>query len=286
MSSLSNKALLTTLRISQWTARRLDRRETGEVAARNNADPGVARVNKALLPGAASLEAVVKKSDEIRRRFRLATLPWGESDMRILKSDGYLDFTQAMRAQISDWKYMVDRFVSEYPRLVTDVACKLGSLYDPNDYPHQDNIRNKFDIALSFSPVPSAEDWRVSLSEAEVEDLRKQVEEDTKRAQSIAMREAWQRLHDCVRHAVEKLRDPEAIFRDSLVRNAEDLCRVLPVLNIADDPHLEQMRQELEASLCGIDPKDLRKYPDFRQKTADRVQDILDKLGGFYQDAT
>src|SRR5690606_35105548 len=90
MSSLSSRAILVDLDISQWSARKLDKRETDEVLFRNGASRRAARVNKSLLPGAQSLEAVMKKATEIRTWFYERTLPWSGS-ARILRSDAYFD---------------------------------------------------------------------------------------------------------------------------------------------------------------------------------------------------
>lgn len=285
MASLANKALLTSLNISQWTARRLDKRQTEDVNYRNSAAAGVARVNKSLLPGATSLERIAKKSGEIRAFFDQSTLPWAGNNMHILKSDGYFAFAQAVAQRKSQWWQLVDDFVREYPQLVVDAQRQLGSMYDPEDYPHPTDIRDRFNIDVRFAPVPESADWRIDLGDDEMAELRQQVERDVRRAQGDAMREAWDRLYDCVKHAADRLGDPDSKFRDSLVSNAEKLCRVLPSLNLADDPDLEARRQELESTLCGMNAKDLRKYPEVRADTAAKMRDIMAKMSGIYGQA-
>ena len=46
----------------------------------------------------------------------------------------------------------------------------------------------------------------------------------------------------------EKLADPKAVFRDTLVENTKEVCSILSRLNFADDPDLETMRQQVEES--------------------------------------
>lgn len=280
--TLANKALLVDLDISQWSARKLDRRETNEVNVRNGARSTVARVNKSLLPGANSLDRANKKAAAIRDWFYGRTLPWAGT-ARILNSLGYLEFTAEYRQHISEWVRMVDQFVAEYPALVLQAQLELAGLYNPDDYPDTSDIRSKFSIRTRFQPVPEAGDWRVGLADDALQELRDSVTRDVKQAQQAAMGEAWKRLQECVEHAVAKLRDPKAIFRDSLVENAEKLCHVLPTLNITGDPELEARRQELERVLGGVDPKDLRRFPDMRKRTATQLSDIMNKMSGLYQ---
>lgn len=283
-TSLADRAILVDLTVSQWSARKLDRKQTNELNARAGARSNVARVNKTLLPGTNSLEAATKKAAMIRDWFYARTLPWAGS-ARILRSEHYLEFTTELSKHIRDWERLVDQFVSEYPVLAMQAQLELNGLYNPDDYPDAADIRSKFRINTRFAPVPVADDWRVSLSDEEMKELRETVTRDVQQAQSVAMSEAWRRLQECVEHAVTRLSDPKAIFRNSLVENAEKLCKVLPSLNIADDPDLEARRQELERALCGIDPKDLRKYGDLRKSTADQLNDIARKMGAMYQAA-
>lgn len=280
-TSLADRAILVDLSISQWSARKLDRKQTNDLNARAGARRTVARVNKTLLPGSQSLEAATRKASAIRDWFYARTLPWAGS-ARILRSEHYLDFTTELNDHIAAWERLVDQFVAEYPVLAMQAKLELNGLYDPDDYPDASEIRRRFRIDVRFAPVPVADDWRVTLSDEAMAALRESVTRDVQRAQQNAMQEAWRRLHECVQHAVDKLSDPKAIFRDSLVDNALELCKVLPSLNIADDPELEARRQELERALCGVTPKDLRKRPDVRKSTADQLNDIVRKMGSFY----
>ena len=79
----------------------------------------------------------------------------------------------------------------------------------------------------------------------------------------------------------EKLADPKAIFRDTMIENTRELCALLPRLNFADDPNLEAMRQEVEQSLAGNHPDALRNDPDLRRDKAAEAKAIMDKMRAF-----
>jgi hypothetical protein len=78
----------------------------------------------------------------------------------------------------------------------------------------------------------------------------------------------------------EKLADPKAIFRDSMLENTREICALLPRLNFTDDPNLEAMRQQVEASLLKH-PEALRNDPDLRHDTAVEAKKIMDAMGAF-----
>jgi hypothetical protein len=78
----------------------------------------------------------------------------------------------------------------------------------------------------------------------------------------------------------EKLADPKAVFRDTMVENTRELCALLPRLNFADDPNLEDLRQQVEGSLL-LHPDALRNNPVVRQDKAREAKDIMDKMSAF-----
>jgi len=65
-----------------------------------------------------------------------------------------------------------------------------------------------------------------------------------------------------------------------MVDNAREICALLPRLNFTDDPNLESMRQEVEASLIKH-PDALRNDPDLRRDTAAQAKQIMDKMSVF-----
>jgi hypothetical protein len=90
--NLNDRALLVQLSISQWTARKYDKRITKEVAHSNNTAVEAGRYNKSLLPMNDYLDRVHKKSTHIRNKFYDNTLPWGLEGTMMLPSANYLNF--------------------------------------------------------------------------------------------------------------------------------------------------------------------------------------------------
>lgn len=280
--TLTNRALLVSLTIRQWTARKFDKYESAAVANRHGTAANVARVNKALLPNADKLEAITKQSTAIRTAYYTNTLPWTQEGVNIIKSSAYIDFTNIIRPMMTDWWSKVEDFLRDYETLRMQAQHSLGSLYDDNDYPSVDQVRQKFDIGLNFAPVPDAADWRVELGDTELDYLKESITKQVQAAQNQALTAAWERIYSVVSKAHERLANPENIFRNSLIENAVELCKLLPSLNIIDDPNLERMRVELENSLCQYDPDTLRSRPAVREQAADQMAELMRKMGAFY----
>ena len=276
---LNDRALLVQLSVSQWNARKYDKRVTRQVADANNTTMDAGRYNKALLPMNDLLDNIHKKTTHIRQRFYENTLPWGIEGTMMLPTANYLSFMSDFRKEKSDWKTLVNIFVNNYDAMVQDARRILGALYDPADYPRSGDIQHKFDMDMAVFPVPST-DFRVSIGSDELSRIQQDVERRITEAQSKAMTEVWQRLYDRVKHMAEKLADPKSIFRDSMIENAREICALLPRLNFADDPNLESMRQQVEVALLKH-PEALRNDPDLRRDTAVEAKKIMDAMSVF-----
>ncbi len=275
--SLSEKALLVQLTISQWTARKFDKRRSQEIADVHGVDTKVGRYNKVLLPGTDALEDIHRKSGVIRAMFYKNTLPWGLDGSAILPSANYIDFTSMMRKEKSEWTYLVDNFVYQYPSLLEAAKRNLRDMFDPADYPPAEYIKSKFNIDLAVFPVPDT-DLRVSIGQDEIDSIKADIEARVQQAGASAMREVWSRLFDRVQLIHTKLADPSAIFRDSLIENARETCDLMKRLNFNNDPDLEAMRKEVESKLASCVPDSLRVDPDYRNDTADEAKRIMDKM--------
>ena len=278
--NLNDRALLVQLSISQWTARKYDKTATRQVADANNTTMSAGRYNKSLLPMNDLLDHVHKKASHIRTKFYANTLPWGIEGTQMLPTSNYLSFMTDFRKEKGEWSTLVDNFVNNYDQLCHDAQRILGNLYNASDYPSVSEISTKFHMDMAVFPVPST-DFRVSIGSDELARIQQDVERRVADAQATAMKEVWQRLYDRVKHMAEKLADPKAVFRDSMIENAREICMILPRLNFTDDPNLESLRQEVEMGISNHHPDALRNDPDLRRSTAAEAKAIMDKMSVF-----
>lgn len=277
--NLNDRALLVQLNVSQWTARKYDKRASKEVTTAHGAASAAGRFNKSLLPMNDKLDNIHKKTTFIRQKYYDNTLPWGMDGTMMLPTSNYLNFMSDFRKEKGEWESLVQEFLDDYDQMKMDAQRILGSLYDPADYPNGSELRHKFKMDMAVFPVPSA-DFRVSIGSEELSRIQQDVERRVKDAEQAALKDVWQRLYDRVKHMAEKLADPKAIFRDSMLENTREICALLPRLNFSDDPNLEAMRQQVEASLLKH-PEALRNDPDLRQDTAAEAKKIMDAMGAF-----
>ena len=281
--NLSDRALLVQLNISQWTARKYDKKATQDVAAQHGVNASVGRYNKSLLPLNDYLANVHQKAGYIRNKYYENTLPWGIEGTQMLPTANYLNFITDFRKEKAEWETLVSLFTSNYSLLKADAKRFLGSLYREEDYPHESDIASKFKMDMAVFPVPS-NDFRVQIGTEELTRIQQDVEARVQNASASAMKDVWQRLYDKVQHLVErlvKIDDPKSRFHETTLEHLTNLCELLPRLNFNDDPNLEAMRQEVELKLTGLSKDAVLGSDTFRAKKIDEAKAIMDKMAVF-----
>jgi len=284
--SLSSRAMLCSLSISMWSARKHDREASEEIAQRHGAQLDAGRYHKVLLPTEALAE-IHKIVSEARQEHYFMTLPWDDNGYRVLPAAAYMDHTEKMQELSNRFTPAVEALVQQFGELVEEAKVRLGGLFRPADYPPPDELRSKFSFETKVMPLPDAGDFRVALGDEEKERIKRQITAAVEASLQVASRELWQRLYDAVSHLAERLQaykvtgaGVEHPFRDSIVTNLVKLVDVLPKLNVTADPELERLATEVRASLL-VDPQELRKSESARTETAIAASAIATRMAAY-----
>jgi hypothetical protein len=288
-NALSERAMLVSLSVSIWSARKHDVRISDKVAAEHGADRSMGRYAKHLIPRDL-LTAVNAAHTALRDHHNLNTLAWGDDGTRILPAANYLGY-QAQQQTLEDgFGRAVRDFVASYPTYVETARTALNGLFDPKDYPAPGRIAAKFAVRRHFLPVAQADDFRVQLGDAQVARIRAEIEARNADLVANATSELFQRVQAVTSRLVERLSafevDPVAgtrlhPFRDSLIENVRALLEIMPRLNITGDARIEQVRQDLAEKVARHDPETLRADHALRAEVVDAASGILARMEGY-----
>lgn len=283
MVKLTNKAVLVQLSIGVPTLTRLDRDISSKLTSDAGAVDGSIRGYKSLLPNAELLRSISQLKSSIRSKFYANTLPWGIKGTYILPTRNYMDFVSDFKQDKHKFLSMSAEFTAKYPDMVNTARTSLGRGFNAADYPSQDNLEASFYMSMHTSSLPS-EDFRYNdLTDDEEQAIRDNVTQEIADAAQVAMTETWQRLYDRTKKFADKLNDPASVFRDSTIELLTELCAILPRLNFADDPNLENMRQQVERTLTGYHPDHFRNDPVFRKDRGQAASDIVAQMAAFME---
>jgi hypothetical protein len=274
--SIAQSAMIVALTVHCWTARKQDKQVAKEVDDRHGAkDAG--RYNK-LLIDKAHIQPLQSLANAIREEHYKLTLPWMDNGGRLLPSKLFMDWRDRIEALRESYRVAVEAFVDRYEAtLVPEARQRLGTLYNPADYPRGDDVRAKFGVTHDFMPVPSANDFRVDISEDERQRIQAEIAERMETRQREAMAEAWARVRDCVSRIYDRTSADKPVIHDSLMENTRELLGLLPGLNVANDPALSAIAQDIGKYLV-VDTIKLRNQPTTRTSIAAAAKEILARI--------
>ena len=266
-------AVLVRLSISILSNGRQDPGITAGVKALHKLQGNAGRWTKFKLPDVA-LEPIRKAANRARVTHYQTTLPW-EEGYGLLPIAARSQYEAKIAEAKHDFDEAVTEFVAEYPNWIKQALLMHGKTFNEADYPDTSEVATRFAFAFVISPVPSASHFDGQLRGMYGDAL------EAANAQRIeaAVAETWTRLITPIQSMADKLADPKAIFRDTLVQNVKDIIAHLPALNITGNTALLAAAAEITAKLGKLDADLLRTNKVERKEVAAKAAAIAKRFG-------
>lgn len=277
--TLAKNAMTVNICLGLWTGHRLDKEATRDVTSRNGADADAARVNKHTIPKEI-LKPVQTAASALRAHMYRKTLPWKDNGDRLLPRGLFHEFMTEHASLNDAFLLAVRKFLDEdYPAARDQAEFRMGQLFNSADYPSADTLRHKFYVRLDIDAVTEAGDFRVELDNDAVTALQAEITRTTENRVTVAMQDVWERLAHNMR-AFSKLVCGDAQFRNATLDNLLEIVDILPAMNIAGDPRLAQLGEDIKAALRGVEASDLRKDATVRNGVSVEVRTIMENMEG------
>lgn len=287
--TMAEKAMLADLTIKGWSGRATDSEAAAFTAQHYQANAEWTKFTKRLVR-ADALKAIKKAEAAARATHKELTLPWNENGQRILPAQAFQDYMQKMGAHSDDHEAAVDEFIAAYDGLIDEARRELGGLFNADDYPTAAELQSKFVFDTELTALDTTGDFRVQMSEAEMEQLQAQIAKRTEARLAGAMTDVYQRLHEVVAHMADRLKaykpktgDDDKVqnpFRDATLNNVRDIVDLMPKLNITNDPELDALAAEVRQNLLDADAKTLRTDDAKRAEVAQKADEIANAMAG------
>jgi len=280
--SIASSSMLVEFSVGYWAARKKDHKATQDVADRNSlASKELTNVTKKLVD-CAELSAATKFGANARNRHYSLTQPWSDMGLRLVTTEQYFKYHEVMTEAQNEFYRLVEEFVNVYDYEVTQMQLKLGGMFNRDEYPTAEAVRNKFYMRINYLQLADISDWRLDI-QTEAEDMIKQQYQSFYEAQiKNAMNDLWHKLHDNLTTLVKQL-DYDADGKrkrvyDTVFDRALELCDMLKTCNITGDSQMESMRQKLESALYGLTSDAVKRDDSLRDDTRHKIQDVIKSL--------
>jgi len=274
--NVTENALIVAVSISQWVARKQDKIATKAVEKKFDTSGNAGAFQKALVDSEL-LKEIQQIASELRTYHNTNTLPWGDNGDRFLPMTNYHEYMGVISQLKAKFEDKVKEFEKEYPALKADARMRLNGLFSEDDYPN--DISSKFGIRIRPMPVPATEHMNVNLPEEELKRLKEEMGIEVENRLQTAINDIFKRLEKTVYNMVERLKDVDNKFKDSLVDNVKDIIKLAPKLNVYNDPKITELCKDMKKLV--VNPNLLRADVITRKETCKKAEDILKKMKSF-----
>ena len=257
---------------------RQDKHLTDEIKYDRNMGKDAGKWLKKLYP-AEALDEIKKVTTRAREKHYELTLPWDDTGFRILPITTYLEYQQVMRTLHQEFDAARDAFNAKWQAWVDWAKVEHNGSFNPACY-DQGRAFRMFKFSTDFNPIPECGDFRVQLQADDLNSMKKDLDERMQDTLKVAQAELWERLAAPVRAMVDRLSDPDKVFRNTLVENLSNIVALVPKLNIAGDSKLTDFAKECGDKLLKYKPDTLRESKAVRAATAKDADEILKRLDG------
>lgn len=214
--------------------------------------------------------------------WKTMSLPYPEPGVRLIRQDHVEHFNEQMMQLREELAEAVSRLDEHYAELKDAAGDRLGSLYNPADYP--DSLHGLFQVEWDFPSVdpPSyLQQLNPELYQQEAQRVAARFDEAVQLAEQAFVEE----LHKLAGHLTERLSGQQdgkpKIFRDSAVENLTEFFERFRSLNVRSSAQLDELVSQCQGVVRGVEPQSLRDNQTLRQSVArelGQVQSVLDDL--------
>lgn len=285
INTLADRAMLVSVRLSQFEASKKDSKITAEVAQQHGIADDMGSYTKKLLPKAARAK-LVTLTGEIRTGLKRRTLPWSEDGARILSQAGFFECSEWANDMKARWDKTVSEFLSMYDQHVAEARASLNSGFNPSDYPSIDQLRSRFAFRFIVRPLPVSEDWRVTVGDEQLATIRSAMDAELREVIAAGMADVVGQIRDVVTTLADRLKKFDANeprkhpLMGAYMDNIAKLVEVLPQLNITNDAGITALCGQMQ-ELAKFDIQGLRDSQWKRDDVAARADAILAQMTQF-----
>jgi hypothetical protein len=229
-----------------------------------------------------AFQAVNSVRSQIISYWKGLSLPYPEPGVRLIKQGDIENFNNRLAVYRDELGIAVQNLNSHFASLKRAAQDRLGSLYNPADYPA--SLSGLFAVEWDFPSVEPPEyllRLNPHLYQQERDRITARFDEAVKLAEEAFAAE-FARL---VSHLSERISagvdGEKKIFRDSAITNLTEFFERFKRLNVRSNADLDRLVETAQRTLSGVDPHIVRNSASLRQHInteLSTVQSVLDQM--------
>jgi len=227
-----------------------------------------------------AFRAVNAVKHEVVTYWRGISLPFPEPGVRLIRQQDVSAVQVQLTTLKAELSEAVEQLDQQFEAMKATARERLGSLFNPTDYP--DSLRSLFDVTWEFpnvEPPSYLQQLSPDLYRQESQRVSARFDEAVQLAEAAFIEE----MSRLVSHLTERGSGDgqPRVFRDTAIENIREFFQRFRELNVHSSEQLDQLVEQSQRILSGVEPQALRDTAQLRQRVAGElaaVQSVLDGL--------
>ena len=232
-----------------------------------------------------AFRAVNAVKHEVVTYWRGVSLPFPEPGIRLIRQQDISAVQVQLTTLKAELTEAVEQLDQQYDALKATARERLGSLFNPTDYP--DSLRSLFDVTWDFpnvEPPSYLQQLSPDLYRQESQRVAARFDEAVQLAETAFIEE----MSRLVSHLTERINGSDdgqpKVFRDSAIENIREFFQRFRELNVHSSEQLDQLVEQSQRILNGVDPQALRDTAQLRQRVSGELSAVQSVLDGMMVD--
>ena len=268
-----------------WTAAVTDKRATQQVEHANNKS-NVGKFKKELLVGFQPVKDLNYLGGLGRNTHYGLTHPFGKSGDYIVPTIDLPEYVKEISGIVQRFDAAKESITkSSYDDAIIDEQLRLGPLYNADDYPTFEDLKDKYHMSFSVDPIPESFVTNLEASQAkEINDYyQQQHAERMDKFSNAVFAESLKhikKLRDSLNYSGEsKKSNPNyKVFKESTYEHVEDTIRVLERFNFGGDARMQAAHKILRDAFVGKSVEMLKHSEGLREEAKKSLDDAIAAL--------
>ena len=284
-ATVQSSAAKVSFTCGMWTAAVTDKRATQQVEHANNKS-NVGKFKKGLLVGFQPVKDLNYLGGLGRNTHYGLTHPFGKSGDYIVPTIDLPEYVKEISGIVQRFDAAKESITkSSYDDAIIDEQLRLGPLYNADDYPTFEDLKDKYHMSFSVDPIPESFVTNLEASQAkEINDYyQQQHAERMDKFSNAVFAESLKhikKLRDSLNYSGEsKKSNPNyKVFKESTYAHVEDTIRVLERFNFGGDARMQAAHKILRDAFVGKSVEMLKHSEGLREEAKKSLDDAIAAL--------
>lgn len=223
---------------------------------------------------------VIRAKEKASALHRKLTTPFTKDGWGLIAADLVMGYSTDMGHYKQEFYAAVSDVHNRWPAIVADEQKRLGPLFNQNEYPPQNKVKDFFSFEHELKVVPDEGHVILDLENEFIEEIKSDIRKKNQENMRRSIKDMWQRLFKPVANMADICSNDKRVY-GTLIEKIEDIVDILPALNIINDADLNDMSNEIKSKLLGHTIGQIRDDKQLKRDMGAQADAIAAKMRGY-----